>query len=223
MLLLIPTPREARALLDGGRAPRCEDPETVEIGGRPVRAALCGFGPAAAGALSALALARERPGMALLVGVAGAYDPDRTPRGTLFSAREVRFADLGTGRGAVRRSAQALGFEQAPPGPGRAAVGDVLSLRPPPSETLVGASGGLLTVAAGSGSLEEGRERARAFPDAVGEDMEGFAVALAAQRLGIPLSIVRAVSNAAGEPDKAAWDVPGALAALRAWLMAARF
>ncbi len=218
MLLLIPTPREARAILDGGRPPRCEDPETLELGGRPVRVALCGFGPAAAGALAALALARERPRKALLVGVAGAYDLSRTPRGSLFAANSVRFADLGSGRGAVRRSAQALGFEQAPPGPGRPAVGDALPVAVSPGAPALPV-GGLLTVAAASGSLEEGRERARAFPEALGEDMEGFSVALAAQRLGIALSIVRGVSNLAGEEQREAWDLPGALSALRAWLL----
>lgn len=222
MLLLVPTAREARALFDQGRAPRCEDPETLELGGRPVRCALVGFGPAAAGALAALALSRERPRHALLVGVAGTYHPERLGTGRLLAGSGTRFADLGAGRGAVRRSATSLGFEQAPPGPGRPAVGDLLPLAATEGDA-EGASelprGEILTVAASSGSREEARERAQDFPEALAEDMESFAVAVAAQRLGTPLSVVRAISNAAGEADRSRWDLPGALAALRAWLL----
>jgi futalosine hydrolase len=222
MLLLIPTAREARALFDGGRAPRSEDPEGLEIGGRSVRAALCGFGPAAAGALAALALARERPRRCLLVGVVGSYDLKRLPVGGLFAPDRVRFADVGAGAPDDVRGPSALGFEQAPPAPGRAAVGDVLELTPP--EGAQGLPKGLLlTVARSSGSEADAQRRAQAHSGALGEDMEGFAVALAASRLGIPTGIVRSASNAAGEPVKARWDVPSALASLRSWLLAFPF
>lgn len=217
-------------LFDGGRSPRCEDPEGLEIGGRPVRAALCGFGPAAAGALAALALARERPRACLLVGVAGSYDLDRLPVRGLFRAAWSTFADLGTGLPGAARPPSALGFEQAPPAPGRAAVGDVLPLAATPDGAPSLVAGGLVTVSRGSGSRQEAGERARAAPGApgegaplpapLGEDMEGFSVALAAARLLVPLAVVRAASNAAGEADRARWDLAGALAALRAWLLA---
>jgi futalosine hydrolase len=219
MLLLVPTALEAKVLFDGERAPCSEDPESLEIGGRPVRAALCGFGPAAAGALAALALARERPRRCLLLGLVGSYDLARLPVGGLFAARTVRFADLGAGEPGETTSPASLGFPQAPPAPGRVAVGDVLDVPGAPgAESLP--SGLLLTVARTSGSPAEARERARAHPGALGEDMEGFAVVLAAARLGVAAGIVRAASNAAGEPDRSRWDVPRALTSLRAWLLA---
>jgi futalosine hydrolase len=220
MLLLVPTAREARALFDGGRAPRAEDPETLALGGRAVRAAVCGFGPAAAGALAALALVRERPDRCLLVGVAGSYDLARLPVGALLAPARVASADLGAGPADAVRAPAALGFEQAPAAAGRAAVGDALDLDPPPGPASPpGAL--LLTVARTSASEAEARARARTHPGALAEDMEGFAVAVAAQRLAVPLGVVRAVSNAAGETDRARWDVDGALAALRAWLLTA--
>ena len=221
MLLLVPTAREARALFDDGKAPRSEDPESLEVGGRPLRVALCGFGPAAAGALSALALARERPRHCLLLGLLGTYDAGHLPVGALMAASEVTFPDLGVLRGGVWLGPRAMGFEQAPPAAGRAAVVEELEAAPPPYlEGLV--RGRLLTVARASGSPLEATARREASPGALGEDMEGFAVALAASRLDIACSIVRAASNVAGESDRARWELQGALGALRAWLLAAR-
>ena len=54
------------------------------------------------------------------------------------------------------------------------------------------------------------------FPDAAAEDMEGFAVALACRLAGVPLSIVRGISNTAGDRDPARWLVPEAVAAAAA-------
>jgi futalosine hydrolase len=45
------------------------------------------------------------------------------------------------------------------------------------------------------------------------EDMEGFGVALACRLLGVPLAIVRGISNEAGDREHARWQVPAALAA----------
>ena len=39
-------------------------------------------------------------------------------------------------------------------------------------------------------------------------------MAQACGRAGVPLAMLRAVSNRAGDRDKTNWDVPGALAAL---------
>lgn len=219
MLLLVPTVREARSLFDGGAAPRCEVPEELRIGGRAVRAALVGFGPAAAGALAALALAGARPERAVLVGIGGTLDPARLPVGRLCAGTRVVFADLGVLRGGAWRGPAALGIEQAPARPPYGAVVEELELAAPPGSPDV-LPGPLLTVARASGSLEEAEVRRTAWPDALVEDMESFAVALAASRLGVPLEVVRAVSNRAGEPDRARWDVEGALAALRGWLVA---
>ena len=54
--------------------------------------------------------------------------------------------------------------------------------------------------------------RAR-FRDALAEDMEGFAVAFACALAGVPVSIVRGISNVVGDRDPAHWRIPAALAA----------
>lgn len=229
MLLLVPTAREARLLLDPGRLPRGEEPETVEVGGRPLRAALVGFGPAAAGALAALALAREQPRRCLLLGTCGSYDERLLPVGGVLHARHACLADLGVQRDGAWQGPKALGLEQAPPAAGRPAVLEWLDLTPWPGQPAAPA-GACLTVSHASGSLAEAAARvdlvrqrldlpAGAVP--LAEDMETFAVALAASRLGITCHVARAASNVAGEPRRAAWDLPGALAALRAWLLTA--
>ena len=55
-------------------------------------------------------------------------------------------------------------------------------------------------------------------PDVPVEEMEGWGVALACRRAGVPLMIVRAVSNAAGDRDPSHWDAEGAMEALAAVL-----
>ncbi|MCM3884933.1 futalosine hydrolase [Frankia sp. R82] len=51
--------------------------------------------------------------------------------------------------------------------------------------------------------------------DPVAEAMEGYAVALAARAFGVPAVEIRAVSNPVGRRDRAAWNLPSALASLR--------
>ena len=54
-------------------------------------------------------------------------------------------------------------------------------------------------------------DRRLTFPDAVAEDMEGFSVAFACAMAGCQLSIVRGISNVAGDRDKAHWRITDAL------------
>jgi futalosine hydrolase len=48
------------------------------------------------------------------------------------------------------------------------------------------------------------------------EDMEGFGVALACRLHGVPVDIVRGISNTVGDRDKARWRVETALEAAAA-------
>jgi futalosine hydrolase len=72
-----------------------------------------------------------------------------------------------------------------------------------------------LSVATASGSPAEAAERAAAHPGALIEEMEGYAVALAAMQAGVPCVIARGISNRAGERDRELWQVDPALAAVR--------
>lgn len=184
MLLLVPTAREADLLYPD--APACP----LEV---------IGFGPveAAVGAMAAIAAhPTEAAGGVWLVGAAGAYDPDRHPIGTAIVAGSVRCHGVGVGEGAGHRGAAELGWTAST------------------SISLDGDGGELLTVTSAAGTPDEAGERRRRYPAAVAEEMEGYAVALAAARSRVALTIVRGVSNVAGV--RAGWELERGLAAARA-------
>ena len=171
--------------------------ELETLGGFPhglALVALGGFGPVAAAAIAAERIARLRPERALLVGIAGTYAAARHPVGTAIRCGSVALDELETS-----------GFEQAP------GLGERIELdRDTGSPTL------LLTVCAPSRTAAQVAARRERFPDAGLEDMEGFGVAVACALAGVPLAIVRGVSNVAGDGMRERWRVRDALAAARA-------
>jgi nucleoside phosphorylase len=159
--------------------------------GAPWPVVMCGFGLAAAGAGAAHAIAANRGAAAegvVLIGAAGTYDPDRHPIGSAVVAGSVRCHGIGAGG----RSAAELGF----------AADDTVEL---------GAGPQLLSVATAAASPAEAGARRAEAPQAAGEEMEGYAVALAAKRFGVRLTIVRGFSNLAGERDRGSWRMEAAL------------
>jgi futalosine hydrolase len=183
--------------------------ELGALGSGLAGAELCGFGPIAAAARAAQLIARFRPERVLLAGIAGAYDLDRAPIGTAVDFDAVALDGVGAGEGDRFSPASAIGFP---------------SWQPEPSETpraiaeridLPGRDGSrlLLTVCACSdGEAMAARRRAR-FPQVLGEDMEGFAVAAACALSDVPLRIVRGISNAVGDRRRGSWRFEEALSA----------
>jgi len=158
---------------------------------------VCGFGLAAAGAGAAHAIATHMADAetgVVLVGAAGTYDPDRFAIGTAIDASQVRIDGIGAGGAGPAQ----LGFAEA----------DVIALG--------GSDGELLSVAEAAGTTLDAAGRAERHPDALAEEMEGFAVAVAAGLFGVPLRIVRGASNQAGDRNHAEWRMAEALAAARA-------
>ncbi|GAA2805493.1 hypothetical protein GCM10010441_32920 [Kitasatospora paracochleata] len=72
----------------------------------------------------------------------------------------------------------------------------------------------MLTVSTVTGSAERAAALTARHPGAVAEAMEGFGVAEAAARFGVPAGEIRAVSNPVGPRDRAAWRIGEALGAL---------
>jgi futalosine hydrolase len=202
-LVLVPTPLEARRLEDlGGLGPGLG---VVE---------LCGFGPVAAAARSAALLERLRPRRVLLLGIAGAFDEATHPPGTALAFERVAVEGIGAGEGEGLVPPATMGFPQWPEPASGGAADDVLALARPPG-TPHGELGLLLTTCAASADEAQATLRRRRHPEAVAEDMEGFGVALACAQAGVPLAIVRGVSNRVGLRDPALWRIPAALAAAR--------
>ena len=183
-LVLVPTDLERRQL-----APALAGHGPLE---------LCGFGPVAAAARTAALVAARAPDRVLLVGIAGRL-AGSLAIGAAYRFDRVACHGVGVGAGGAFVPAAALGWPQWPGEPAAPSdpIGDVIDL--------AGAHGGaapsgglLLTACAASATAGDVAARGTAFPAATAEDMEGFGVALACRLHGVPLAIVRGISNAAG-------------------------
>lgn len=154
---------------------------------------ICGFGLAAAGVGAMAAIDRHRPNAVVLAGLAGTYDAGRAPLESVVVPASVRCVGIGAGG----RTAAELGFAASDEAP------------------LTHGTGLALSVATASGSAQEAASRSAEHPDALIEEMEGYAVALAAVAAGLSCMMVRGISNRAGVRDRAEWRVDAALAAVQ--------
>lgn len=196
-LVLIPTDVERRVI-----APR--------LAGHDARIELCGFGIVAAAARTARLLEVWRPPRVILAGIAGRL-ADRLPLGSASVFAAVACHGIGVGDGTTFVPAAALGWPQWP--------GDPPDTTPAVGDVVRGLAGGsdrgplLLTVAAASASVAEATMRRAAHPDAAAEDMEGFSVALACRLAAVPCTIIRGISNDAGDREHSRWSTTAALEA----------
>lgn len=200
-LLLVPTELE-RGLIVPVVAAAC---------GSAIRVESCGFGPVVAAARTARLLAEHRPTCVLLVGIAGRF-ADRLEIGRAYAFERVACHGIGAGTGDAFLPPEAMGWKQWPGAAADATtlVGDSL---PCTSGRLPAASaraGLLLSACAASAGDDDVRSRLRLHPDAAAEDMEGFAVAAACRLAGVPLDIVRGISNTAGDRDTSGWNIEAA-------------
>jgi futalosine hydrolase len=178
--------------------------------GAAIRIELVGFGPVVAAARTAGLLAESRPERALLVGIAGRY-ADHLEIGRAYVFERVACHGVGAGSGAAFVPAETLGWRQWPAAAdgATAAIGDEV----PCASRLVPAmarAGLMLSACSAAAGADDVRSRLRLHPDAVAEDMEGFAVAAACRLAGVPLDVVRGISNTAGDRDTARWQVEAA-------------
>ena len=175
---------------------------------------VCGFGPVAAAARTSLLVARYRPKMVLLAGIAGSLDR-RCAVGNAYEFLRVRSYGIGVGDGEQFQSAEQIGWNQLQGENGSHfdGAGDAISSsnENPSLGCRFVASGELLSVCAASASEAEVRLKKKFCPDAVAEDMEGFAVAAACFMNNVPWVIVRGISNHAGDRSKSNWQTDGAL------------
>ncbi|GHF46801.1 Futalosine hydrolase [Streptomyces mashuensis] len=198
--LVLPAGLRVRRVLPGGAS------------GPVLDVLAAGVGPAAAGAgtataLTAAALAGDPYGLVVSAGIAGGF-PGRAPLGAVVVSEALVAADLGAqALDGGFLSVTDLGFghtvHRAPEGLVRAVAAATGAL-----------TGDVLTVATATGTAARAAELAGRHPRALAEAMEGFGVAEAAAAHGVPVLELRAVSNAVGPRDRAAWRIGDALAAL---------
>lgn len=190
---------------------------------------LCGVGPVAAALSLGRRLGRDegvygKPSLRgiLNFGLAGTYDAQRAPLGSLVLATEERYPEYGIWPHPEDGGAPApLGFPQATLPQGT--IFTRLDLAPDRSLGNLGLNwhsclqrGPSVTVAGVSGSVRRARQMASMDTGSEGltENMEGFSLALGAAQASIPFLEIRAVSNLAGLRPPEGWDVPVALASL---------
>lgn len=196
-LLLVPTSLErdhlARQPGFGDIIARCE---------------LVGFGPVAAAARTAQLIGRHRPDRVLLAGIAGTYDGTALDVGSATTFGRVGLYGVGVGTGADFQPGSALGFRQSPDDqhPDRD-LGEELALAGPTEAH----ARSLITCCAASISPADVQQRLARFPGASAEDMEGFGVAIASRLMGVPVAVVRGISNEVGDRRRDRWKISEAL------------
>lgn len=176
----------------------------------PIDVVAVGVGPAAAAAgtataLTTAALAGRPYTLAVSAGIGGGFT---APPGALLVADAITVADLGAETPEGFLPVTELGFGTVTHRPPASLVRELAAAT---SATAVGT---VLTVSTVTGTAERAALLARRHPGAVAEAMEGFGVAEAAAAHGVPVAEIRAVSNAVGPRDRAAWRIGDALAAL---------
>ena len=164
-----------------------------------------GVGPANSAAAAAIALARADYDLVISAGIGGGFAP--LGAGAIAVASTIVFADLGAETEDGFRPVSELGF-----GSERHAVAAKLGVEL--ADRTGGHLGAILTVSTVTGTAARADALLARYPDAVAEAMEGAGVAAAGAAYGVPVAEIRAVSNAVGPRDRAAWRIPEALAAL---------
>lgn len=165
---------------------------------------LCGFGSAVAGIQATRWIHLHSPTSVILLGIAGSYTTGLVP-GTAIEFSKVSCYGIGVGEGEEFQSASEMGWLQWPFTP---AISDTIELIADAADERE-----LLTVTAASASTLETGEKTRRYPAALAEDMEGFSVAAACLFAGVPLRIIRGISNYAGERNHRDWKIETSLQA----------
>ncbi|MEU9076612.1 futalosine hydrolase [Kitasatospora sp. NPDC004745] len=212
LLVVVAVPAEAEAVLrglggtaaalplPGGGLHRAQD--------APVDVLAGGVGPAASAAATAAALGAHDFALVVSAGIAGGFAP-HAPVGATVLASAIVAADLGAETGDGFADVTELGFGTVRHTPPAAAVARAAG-------ALGALTGPVLTVSTVTGSARRAAELAARHPGALAEAMEGFGVAEAAARHGVPVLELRTVSNPVGPRDRAAWRIGQALGALEA-------
>jgi len=209
-LILIPSRLEWRALVGDAEGDSLAGYRVLERGS--ALWARCGIGPAAAGIAAAQLIRAVNPQRVLLAGIGGAYPTSDLSIGDVIQARTETFADLGheTSDRLVNLDRQGIAMLAAGDRDWNCSLScDRLDPDTP--------WGGFATVSSVTSNRDRARKIATCF-DVVCENMEGAAVGHACRMQDVPFSEVRAISNAVGPRNRAAWRIDEALARLKQWL-----
>lgn len=172
--------------------------------------ALCGVGPIEAAVETARLLASGSYHLVINAGIGGGF-AGRAEVGSIVIGSETIAAQLG----AEDSDGSFIPFDQL-------GFGGVCHLKNGWSDRSEawaerlgnGQVAPIVTVTTVTGTASSTAMIANRYPHAVAEAMEGFAVATAATKFGLPFIEVRAISNPIGPRDRSRWNIPAALSAL---------
>ena len=181
-----------------------------EIGQTDWQLELCGFGIVVSGLRTSNLIAQHSPKQVLLIGIAGTLDSNLSV-GQAVQFDRVTCFGIGAGSSDQYLSAGEMGWRQWPNEP---VISDSILLRESSCDEQTTYHATLLTCCSASASEQDVRLKLEKYPDVVAEDMEGFAVAAACRFAGIPLTIIRGISNLAGDRNKDNWRVSEAMLAV---------
>ncbi len=191
MLVLVPTELEARPLREKG----------LEV-------SIIGMGPVEAALRSVLLLQEHRRGPVVLTGIGGAYPRSGLEVGDLAVASCEFFGDLGVCYQFIETDfSEALPIDKECP-LHHPLVEKALSILE--EEDFEVNYGPFVTVCCATRDPVRAEFLATRYRGALVENMEGFAVARAAQEFGLPLFEIRAVSNLLTQPERP-WQIEEAL------------
>jgi futalosine hydrolase len=216
-LVLIPTRFELNRLKEflpsGFWENRVDAADDLKFGVR-LQTEICGCGLVVAGVQAMKLICQLKPRQVVLLGIAGSLDGE-TELGRAYLFDEVCCDGIGAGSGSEFISLQQMGWLQWEGDSHSQPIGCCLDLRNPlcnaVDDSPTRPRRGLLSVAAASLHKDQAAQRMQAFSTAQAEDMEGFSVAVACHLTQTPLSIVRGISNVAGDRSKANWKTRRAL------------
>lgn len=172
---------------------------------------IAGVGPAAAAVSTAAALAASRYGLVISAGIAGGF-AGAADIGSIVVAETIVAADLGAETEEGFASVDKLGFGTSQIEPDHSLVSRLTAALK--TAGLPVHAGAVLTLSTVTGTKETADRLAARIPGVAAEAMEGFGVASAAGYFGVPVLEIRAISNAVGPRDRAAWRIKEALEAL---------
>ncbi len=187
---------------------------------------VCGVGPLnAALGLQRILLTDSGIELVINVGIAGSYDLEKDPLGTVCRAKAEIWPEYGIRTGDAHVDVHALGFPLL--GRGRSALWnrmeldaeelssfkDILHLETDASWNEAVA----LTVSGASGSVALAQRLAQGYRADM-ENMEGFALAYVCRMHKVPFVEIRSISNLAGSRNASDWNLEAAFTSLsRIW------
>ncbi|KMJ56581.1 hypothetical protein AB685_21055 [Bacillus sp. LL01] len=197
VLIVVSVEAEKEAVLRGiGK-----DNETFNV-------VVAGVGVAAAATTTAITLTNQPYQLVINAGIAGGF-VGRADVGSLVVANEIICADLGTETDEGFLPLDQLGLGVTGVKVDEAAKETIISAFKQANRKV--AAGQILTLSKVTGTQETTDQLMKRYPDAVAEGMEGFGVATAALKCGVPVLEIRSISNGIGPRDRESWKIKEAL------------